>query len=50
MTLAHVNGVDLCWEESGQGAPLLWLHEFGGDLRTGEPQVRYFTRRYRVIT
>ena len=50
MTLAHVNGVDLCWEESGQGAPLVWLHEFGGDLRSWEPQVRYFSRRYRVIT
>ena len=50
MPMARVNGVDLCWEETGQGAPLVWLHEFGGDLRSWEPQVRYFSRRYRVIT
>jgi pimeloyl-ACP methyl ester carboxylesterase len=42
--------VDLYYEETGQGAPLVWSHEFGGDCRTWEPQVRYFARRYRVIT
>lgn len=50
MPLASVNGVDLYWEEAGQGTPLVWLHEYGGDLRSWEPQVRYFSRRYRVVT
>ena len=50
MPMASVNGVELYWEETGQGAPLVWLHEYGGDLRSWEPQVRYFSRRYRVVT
>jgi pimeloyl-ACP methyl ester carboxylesterase len=50
MPIASVNGVDLYWEETGQGAPLVWSHEFGGDFRSWEPQVRYFSRRYRVVT
>ena len=50
MAIAHVNGVDLYYEDTGQGIPLVWSHEFGGDYRTWEPQVRYFARRYRVVT
>jgi pimeloyl-ACP methyl ester carboxylesterase len=50
MPIAHVNGIDLYYEETGQGAPLVWSHEFGGDFRSWEPQVRYFSRRARVIT
>ena len=50
MPIASVNGVDLYWEMTGQGAPLVWSHEFGGDFRSWEPQVRYFSRRYRVVT
>lgn len=50
MSMASVNGIDLYWEETGQDAPLVWIHEYGGDLRSWEPQVRYFSRRYRVVT
>lgn len=50
MPIAHVNGVELYYEETGQGFPLVWNHEFAGDWRSWEPQVRYFARRYRVIT
>jgi pimeloyl-ACP methyl ester carboxylesterase len=42
--------VDLYYEETGQGFPMIWCHEFGGDYRSYESQVRYFSRRYRVIT
>lgn len=42
--------VDLYYEETGQGFPLIWCHEYGGDYRSWEPQVRYFGRRYRVVT
>jgi len=42
--------VDLYYEETGAGAPLVWCHEYGGDHRSWEPQVRYFARRYRVVT
>jgi pimeloyl-ACP methyl ester carboxylesterase len=34
---------------TGEGTPLVWVHEYGGDLRSWEPQVRYVARRYRVI-
>src|SRR5215470_6665198 len=42
--------IDLYYEEAGQGFPLSWCHEYGGDFRSWEPQVRYFSRRYRVVT
>jgi len=42
--------VELYYEETGVGAPLVWCHEYGGDYRSWEPQVRYFARRYRVVT
>ena len=50
MPTARVNGVDLYYEDTGEGFPLVWSHEFGGDHRSWEPQVRHFARRYRVIT
>jgi pimeloyl-ACP methyl ester carboxylesterase len=40
----------LYYEETGSGAPLLFVHEFGGDHRSWEAQVRHFARRYRCIT
>jgi len=42
--------IELYYEETGQGFPLIWCHEYGGDFRSWEPQVRYFSRRYRVVT
>jgi pimeloyl-ACP methyl ester carboxylesterase len=42
--------IDLYYEETGHGFPLIWCHEYGGDYRSWEPQVRYFSRRYRVVT
>ena len=47
--LATDDGVQLYYEEAGAGAPVVFVHEFGGDLRSWEPQVRYFSRRYRCI-
>ena len=50
MPMAPVNGVKLYYEITGNGYPLLFCHEFAGDYRSWEPQVRYFSRRYQVIT
>ena len=50
MPRARVNGVQLYYESTGEGFPLVLAHEFAGDFRSWEPQVRYFSRRYRVIT
>jgi pimeloyl-ACP methyl ester carboxylesterase len=44
------DGVKLYYEVTGSGADLVFLHEFGGDHRSWEPQVRHFARRYRCIT
>jgi pimeloyl-ACP methyl ester carboxylesterase len=41
--------VTLYYEEAGEGTPVVFVHEFGGDLRSWEPQMRYFSRRYRCI-
>jgi pimeloyl-ACP methyl ester carboxylesterase len=48
-TLKTDDGVSLYYEEAGSGAPILFVHEFAGDLRSWEPQLRYFSRRYRCI-
>jgi pimeloyl-ACP methyl ester carboxylesterase len=44
------NGVNIYYEDTGEGYPLVWSHEFAGNYDSWEPQVRFFTRRYRVIT
>jgi proline iminopeptidase len=44
------DNVRLHYEEVGSGTPLLFAHEFAGDWRAWEPQMRYFARRYRCIT
>ena len=44
------DGVGLYYEETGSGAPLIFVHEFAGDHRSWEPQIRFFARRYRCIT
>ena len=49
MAFAKVNGVNLYYEETGKGVPLVFVHEFAGDYRSWENQVRHFSRRYRVI-
>jgi proline iminopeptidase len=41
--------VRLHFEEVGDGTPILFAHEFGGDHRSWEMQLRYFSRRYRCI-
>jgi pimeloyl-ACP methyl ester carboxylesterase len=44
------DGVRLHVEETGTGDPVLFVHEFAGDHRSWEPQVRALGRRYRCIT
>ncbi len=41
--------VQLYYEEVGQGTPILFIHEFAGDHRSWESQLREFGRRYRCI-
>ena len=44
------DGIQLYYEETGSGTPIVLVHEFADDYRGYEPQVRYFGRRYRCIT
>jgi pimeloyl-ACP methyl ester carboxylesterase len=51
MTYAKTDdGVKLYYEESGNGTPIIFVHEFGGNYRSWEPQMRHFSRRHRCIT
>jgi pimeloyl-ACP methyl ester carboxylesterase len=43
------DGVRLYYEEAGSGNAVIFVHEFAGDHRSWEPQMRYFSRRYRCI-
>jgi pimeloyl-ACP methyl ester carboxylesterase len=49
-TITADDGVTLYAEATGTGAPLLFIHEFAGDHRSWEPQVRFFSGGYRCIT
>ena len=48
-TITTDDGIELYCEEAGEGVPMLFVHEFAGDLRSFEPQMRHFARRYRCI-
>src|SRR5450759_5333073 len=43
------DNVRLYYEEVGQGTPILFVHEFAGDHRSWEPQLREFGKRCRCI-
>ncbi len=43
------DSVRLYYEEAGSGFPILFIHEFAGEARSWEPQLRQFSRSYRCI-
>ena len=49
MPQADAQGVKLYFTDTGSGAVVVFVHEFAGDYRSWEPQIRYFSRRYRCI-
>jgi pimeloyl-ACP methyl ester carboxylesterase len=50
MPRVALNRVDLYYEDTGTGAPVVFCHEFAADYRGWEPQVRRFGHLYRCIT
>ena len=44
------DGVRLYYEEAGEGTAVVFVHEYAGDYRTWEPQMRYFSRSHRCVT
>ncbi|HEY0233371.1 MAG TPA: alpha/beta hydrolase [Dokdonella sp.] len=49
MPYAQAAGARLYYEEVGEGVPIVFVHEFGSDLREWEQQVRWFSREFRCI-
>ena len=43
------DGVRLYYEETGSGTPVVFVHEFAGDMGSWEPQMRHFGQRYRAL-
>src|SRR5262249_11893620 len=48
--IAARDGTRLYYEEAGIGTPVLFIHEYAGDYRTWEMQMRYFSRAHRCVT
>ena len=44
------DGVRLYCEETGEGSAIVFVHEYAGDWRTWEPQMRHFSRSHRCVT
>ena len=49
-TITSTDGTKLYYEEAGIGTPVIFVHEFAGDYRTCEPQMRAFSRSDRCVT
>ncbi|MDB5954761.1 alpha/beta hydrolase [Ramlibacter sp.] len=51
MTFARTDdGVDLYYEVTGTGTPIIFIHEFAATCQSWEAQVRHFSRWYSCIT
>jgi len=48
--MIQADSAKLYVEDTGEGYPLVFVHEFGSDCREWEQQVRHFSRSYRCIT
>ena len=44
------DGTRLYYEEAGHGTPVIFVHEYAGDYRTWEMQMRFFSRAHRCVT
>jgi pimeloyl-ACP methyl ester carboxylesterase len=49
-TITAADGTRLYAEETGTGTPVVFVHEYAGDYRSWEPQVRYLSRQHRCVT
>lgn len=43
------DGTRLYYQVAGKGVPIVFVHEFSGDLWSWEQQMQHFSRRYRCI-
>ncbi len=49
MPYIQSDGARLYYEQAGTGTPIVFVHEFSGDLWSWEKQIQHFSRRYRCI-
>jgi pimeloyl-ACP methyl ester carboxylesterase len=49
MPYIQSDGARLYYEAAGTGTPIVFAHEFSGDLWSWEKQIQHFSRRYRCI-
>lgn len=49
MPYVQSDGARLYYESAGTGTPIVFVHEFSGDLWSWEKQIQHFSRRYRCI-
>jgi pimeloyl-ACP methyl ester carboxylesterase len=49
MPYVQSDGARLYYEEAGSGIPIIFVHEFSGDLWSWEKQIQHFSRRYRCV-
>ena len=50
MANIRVNGIELNYEVSGRGQPILFIHGLGSSGRDWEYQVDYFANQYQAVT
>ena len=48
--ISTADGSKLYVEEIGSGTPVVFVHEYAGDYRSWEPQMRHFSRQHRCVT
>ena len=49
-SVVTADGTELYVEETGRGTPVVFIHEYAGDYRSWEPQMRYLGRQHRCVT
>jgi pimeloyl-ACP methyl ester carboxylesterase len=49
MPYIQSDGARLYYEEAGTGTPIVFCHEFSGDLWSWEKQIQHFSRYYRCV-
>ena len=47
--IKSTDGTSLYYEEVGTGTPVIFVHEYAGDYRTWEPQLRHFASMHRCV-
>jgi len=50
MPKLHINDIDLYYETTGQGQPILFIHGLGSSNRDWEAQATFFAKSHQVIT